>query len=170
MKKILSTIFAIALTVAITSCDNNDEPDDSMIWDLVPVEALIYVNNAIGDDLLSNETEGNLLGQTASLIFEGDTTHYVLKPMSYDSESRYFFAQFRGIEIFENVYQQHWCLHIGDWPGEDSGTYDMQLIIAGQTHSIKIINNYKWKNNKPQIKREHYLDGKPVDRIMTLVL
>lgn len=165
MKKIISAIYAIALTAAITSCDNN------VVWDLQPVEALIYINNSNGDDLLSSETEGNLLGQTATLIFEGDTTDYVLKPMSsFDSESRYYLAQFRGIEIFEDIYQHRWWLQIGEWPGENSGTYDMQLIIAGQTHSIKIINNYKWKNNKPHIKREHYLDGKPVDRIMTLVL
>ena len=51
------------MTAAACSDNNDDMPDDDMIWDISPVVASIQLVDEDGNNLLDPEVEGNWIGE-----------------------------------------------------------------------------------------------------------
>lgn len=53
-----AAVFAVALSSVSCSSDNNDDPDDYMIWDLYPFYISAYVVNSNGENMLDPKSPG----------------------------------------------------------------------------------------------------------------
>lgn len=178
MKSILIVIIT-SIALLLPAC-NDDNNGPYAIWDIYPLEYGIEVVNADGEDLLDSATEGNILGQTATLVINGVSTDYVLKDSNaaYDDDDEYkegtetktrmYLAHYYGVKVQRSIDKNY--LMIGEWQGEDTATYEMQLIIAGHTYDIRLTNEYRWKNNKPKIKRTYMLNGEYTEWHTKIVL
>lgn len=160
MKRFLSFVYLAVILISLTGCG-----DDDVLWDIAPTRVQLNVVNQDGENLLDPNVDGNIWGETATLIIDGKSTDYVIER---NPRSRAMLAIFYGVYL-ENLTGTEY-LTIGEWQTEKSAEYDMTLIIRGKSYSIRVVNDFKWKHNEPKIKRTYFLDGKQTDNPMTIVL
>lgn len=164
MKKSLFAIICAIISFGFAGC----EDDNDMCWDISGLEMAVSVVDEDGADLLDGNSEDNIIGQTATLVIDGVATDYVIEPSHPYYRSRTYVPVFYGVALFS--YYGRNMLKIGEFDGNDTCSHEMDLIICGQTHSIKMTNNVTWKNGKPKVKRRYYFDGRRCDGLATIVI
>lgn len=164
MKKSLFALICAIISSCIAGCEDNND----MCWDISGLEMAVSIVDEDGADLLDSDSEGNIIGRKATLVIDGVATDYVIEPSHPYYRSRTYVPVFYGVAL--SSYDGINMLNIGAFDGNDTCSYEMELIISGQTHSIKMTNNVTWKNGEPKVKRHYYFDGRQCDGFATIVI
>lgn len=96
MKNLFNTLLVTLFALSITSCQNDDNGSDS-IWDVYPLNFYIYVSDASGNNLLSEDYTGNILDQDIKIIF--DRMEFPLGVDMNDVYTRYYMPYMYGLQL-----------------------------------------------------------------------
>ncbi len=177
MKTKLTSLLVALVAFALASCSSDDEPDNSgLIVDYVPIDMVISVVDADGNNLLDPSNSRNILAEPMTLTYQGEITEVKIFPERYPQadreESRHIPAFWNGAAVktpdfmSEGIY-----LVVGDW---DVHTTEASVVITirGVDYEFSFKNSYK-KNKKTGIydfDRNFYMNGKLADRGLKIVL
>lgn len=169
----LTLLFPIFL---LSSCGDDD---DDIIWDMAPVNVMVYIQDANGNNLLSPSVPGNLQGKKIVAIYEGQ--EYELN-WEATNQTRYYMPHFSGLTLRSGYTQSgdyfvpdqnknH--LSFGEFDGADNQDISISLHIEGysNTWNISVSHRIKWKGNTPHVTDTATLNGNnvPYDNI-TIIL
>ena len=159
----------------LSSCDDEDEPDPYIIWDFVPLNVQIYVQDADGNNLLVPTTAGYLRGTEIVAIY--NDKEYALdwdSPRNAEVPSRYYLPTFSGLTIgWGTVYTDKGIqyeesknhLAFGEFDRAEDVDISLTLRIDGysETWDIDLTNRLEWINKEPHSTVSARLNGKEVD-------
>lgn len=171
----LSFLRVLTFLIPIFSlCSCGD--DDDIIWDMAPVDVMINIQDAIGNNLLSPSVAGNLQGKKIVAEYQGQ--EYELNWYSSD-RSRYYMPFFSGLTLHTGYIQSgdqlipdqnKNYLSFGEFDGADNQDISISLHIEGysNTWNISVSHRIKWKGNTPHVNNTATLNGKniPYDKII----
>lgn len=155
-------LLSLLCAVGFTACDEIEtEGDDMILWDFVPIELCIAVQDAEGNDLLNPDTPGNIANQGIKAIYK-ETIYEKDAPIS---QTRAYMPRFTGLQTIkskEGVY----FLTFGEFAGDK--TFDNEQVIIdwndGTKDVITFSNKLSWKSkNEPVIDRTFSLNGKETE-------
>ncbi|MDE6410584.1 MAG: hypothetical protein K2K81_10150 [Muribaculaceae bacterium] len=174
----LTFLRALTLLVPIfllCSCGDDDD-DDDIIWDMAPVNVVVNIQDAAGNNLLSPSVPGNLQGKKIVAEYQGE--EYELNWDASD-RTRYYMPFFSGLTLQSGYTlsgdhlvpdQNKNYLSFGEFDGADNQDISISLHIEGYTDSwdITVSHRIKWKGNTPHVTNTATLNGKniPYDKII----
>lgn len=179
MKKILWILTAV-LTLA--SCEKGQpwledpfeafkskksySPKSGMIWDIMPVDYVMVVTDADGNNLFDESTPGNWLKTPFSATFDG-------KEFQWPNErTKEYLAILSGFYIYPSWYtlSDEVILRFGELDGTD--TWDTDLCITwpdGSQDTIRLQHAFRWdKDGNPDTYTGFKLNGEAVEGIVRL--
>lgn len=141
----------------LTSCSESNEGNDDIIWDFAPINFIIAVQDAEGNDLLNPLTEGHILEQDIKAIYQGK--EYKLNEQV--AQTRDYLAILRGLQAFMTE-DGRYMLFFGELDGTD--TYDNETLTLdwgdGTTDVITFSSRLTWNSPEdPEFNRHFYLNG-----------
>lgn len=168
MIKALKIPLALIFLVLAVSCSSSD--DDIYFYDISPVVLKIDIQDSNGANLLNPEVGGNLFGDT-TIVAEYDGKTY-RADWEYDLSKRYqsrtMLVIFEGLYCYapyeeingEKKQSNNKSIYFGDIDGCES--YDKTIVLKypGQSHEIRVVNDYTVKNHVPKKTTRIYVDGK----------
>lgn len=155
---LFSLLIGFVLCQALfSSCSENNEYPDDIIWDFAPINFTFFVQDEQGNDLLSPLTEGNILGQDIKATYRGK--EYKLNELTLPNTKAYL-ATLYGLHIVER--EDGSCLCFGELQGED--TYEDETITLdwgdGTRDVITFSSRLTWNSPEdPEFDRHFYLNG-----------
>ena len=155
---LFSLFIGISLCQAffLTSSSEGNGGNDDNIWDFAPINFIIAVQDAEGNDLLSPLTEGHILEQDIKAIYQGK--EYKLNEQV--AQTKAYLAVLRGLQTFMTE-DGRYMLFFGELDGTD--TYDNETLTLdwgdGTTDVITFSSRLDWHGNNPDITRHFYLNG-----------
>lgn len=166
---ILSLTAMILLTAILAvSCSNSD--DDFLIYDIPPVLLKIDIQDSNGANLLNPEVNGNMYGDSTIVAEYDGKTYQADWEYDYNKEnqSRAMLVIFRGLFCdapYETINGEHKpgnnkSIYFGDLDGEVSFDKTIVLKYQGQSHEIRVVNDFTVKKGVPQKTTKIYVDGK----------
>ena len=162
MKHLLS---ALTFLMVLVSCQSEplsveEEPDD-LIWDIFPVEVVMVVTDARGNNLFDASITGNWLSEPFSATFDGKEFHWP------SADTREYLAELKGFYIFPSWYSQskEVYLRFGELDGEED--WDADLCISwpdGSEDVIHVLHTFRWGRKGPETYHTEFkLNGTPVE-------
>ncbi len=157
LKKTTKTIgnfirFLVVCIGAILLCGCEDNRG-KLIWDIIPLTYEISVVDSRGNNLLNEDTEGNILSDNIKAVYNG--VEYLLGDDASKQESRALPTTFR--ELFLSSTNNGWNadsgenkLYFGEFTGEES--QDVEFVIDwgdGTTDTFRLTRDCEWKNGDP---------------------
>ena len=141
----------------LTSCSESNGGNDDIIWDFAPINFIIAVQDAEGNDLLSPLTEGHILEQDIKAIYQGK--EYKLNEQV--TQTKAYLAVLRGLQTFITA-DGRYMLFFGELDGTD--TYDNETLTLdggdGTTDVITFSSRLTWNSPEdPEFNRHFYLNG-----------
>ncbi|MCH5241975.1 MAG: hypothetical protein J1F67_06080 [Muribaculaceae bacterium] len=168
-------IGSILIALTFTSCNDNDD----VIWDYSPVIFEVLVENSQDENLLDENTAGNILGTEMYVIFENEkfdvTYGWPDDPyFPYPYSSRAYMPSWWGAFIapyfydYSDLHTRGNRLYIGEFFGDSYGETKFELYLDGHRYEISYTN----KIPKPgKVDRHFFLDGKEIPSSnITLIL
>lgn len=163
LNKLFYSLFTCLLSLAFTSCGNDEEPD--LIIDYSPITIQVNVRNSNGENLLEPSTQGNILEGNNTFTYDGKTSNiHVGWPKNRERSSnmtRYYMPMWYGAFIApafspysEN--QKENAIYIGEFEGGESGTINMELNLGENKYEISV----KSKVKGTSVKRDYSINGK----------
>lgn len=145
-------------------------------WDLMPSCIKIMVVDKSGNNLMKEETPGNLLEADITLTYKGKTYSRLdmsdpwLMPdkmVSSTGTKALPPAIFNGLQTYRTPDGDFVCLVIGYFDQDESFGKETFTIDWGDGTSnvIGYSQAFSWKNNKPDMKAKYWLDGKEITRV-----
>ena len=156
---LFSLLIGFVLCQALfSSCSENNEYHDDIIWDFAPINFYITVQDVEGNDLLSPTTEGNILEQDIKATYQGK--EYKLNELAVPNTKAYL-ATLYGLHAVETK-EGRCFLYFGELQGED--TYEDETITLdwgdGTTDVITFSSRLTWNSPEdPEFDRHFYLNG-----------
>ena len=127
----------------LTSCSESNGGNDDIIWDFAPINFIIAVQDAEGNDLLNPLTEGHILEQDIKAIYQGK--EYKLNEQV--AQTRDYLAILRGLQAFMTE-DGRYMLFFGELDGTD--TYDNETLTLdwgdGTTDVITFSSRLTWNS------------------------
>lgn len=175
MSAISKIAVAVLMLPLLQSC-GDDDPGDDLIWDFMPVDITVFVEDSEGNNLLIPGTPGYINPEDVVVEYGGKTYEYVNTaeleyPCDSYEEPRPGTRATRCIwyGLHEGHNHDDPSLNIGQFRVED-GYYGEQLEIVWPDGSRdKIVFNLFifWITKKnPKTIKNLYLNGEPVDAIV----
>ena len=158
-----SAIIAMALSMGFTSCNKDKDEDVFYISDMTPLEVLMVVQNAEGQNLLDPNTPNNFVGDTIVAEWMGDK--YVADTLRY-MQTRVNPGYMHGLVYVRTEADSVPALYFGSVSGHES--YDDTPITIHWPDSskdvISITASYKWnrKEGSYDVVRVFKLNGNVV--------
>lgn len=158
---LLLLLTLVASLLSFTSC----EEDDDMIYDYMPVEVMVHIQDAEGNNLLSPTVAGNLRGKKIVALYEGEEYE-----LNWDSAepSRYYLPFFKGLTFF-TVYTESGepdinksYLTFGEFDGAQNQDVAITLSIEGYSRSWEIAVSHRLSKKSQKVTNSATLDGKKV--------
>ena len=141
-----------------SSCSEDNNGGDDIIWDFAPINFYMTVQDAEGNDLLSPTTEGNILNQDIKAIYQGK--EYKLNELALPDTKAYL-ATLYGLHVVETEDGRS-LLCFGELQGDD--TYEDETITLdwgdGTRDIITFSSRLTWNSPEdPEFDRHFYLNG-----------
>ncbi len=170
MKKSCVAWFILAFLLLLTSCTAEritaepiETPPDKgdMIWDIAPVEVIMVVTDAQGNNLFDASTPGNWLSESFSATFNGEE---FLWP---SARTREYFAELKGFYIYPSWYSdsKEVYLRFGELDGVED--WDTDLFISwpdGSEDVIHVLHTFRWGKEGPETYHTEFkLNGAPAE-------
>ena len=156
---LFSLLIGFVLCQALfSSCSENEENPDDIIWDFAPINFTLSVQDEQGNDLLNPQTEGNILNQDIKAIYQEKT--YRMDELAMPVTKAYM-AILYGLRHVE-AEDGRWLLRFGELQGER--TYDNETITLdwgdGTSDVITFSSRLTWNSPEdPEFDRHFYLNG-----------
>lgn len=189
--KALAAMTAMTMAAFMTSCDDNDDPDNLVCWDIAGTGFTIDIVDAEGKTLLDTARTDNVIHDDMYVVLDGKEfhlsdsiyrdllDHYDLFLEGFDTEtkSRALLVRFYGLQLFplpewDNEHMgasqptSRCMMRFGDFSGDSNYDRTMKFVWPEQnvTHTLRVTNRIEWKKGEPDIDRHYYFDGKEIDR------
>ncbi|MCI9607722.1 MAG: hypothetical protein HFJ94_06070 [Muribaculaceae bacterium] len=173
MRKLLSFGATILMGLGVLCSCSSDEPDDDMIWDIMPLYLEVDILDSNSSSLLDPESAANIIGSEVSIEIDGNSYDAVWDGDDQSMLSRALPAIFHGIRFKEmirwnpdkkvNEPSGEWRLVIGEFPRDKSYTKDITIRYDNKESVVTLNNTFSWKDKKPVIVTKIFLDGAAVD-------
>lgn len=152
-----SLLLCLPLLIACEDDNNGGENGGGLIWDFAPINFYITVQDAEGNNLLSPQTEGNILNQDIKAIYRGK--EYGLNEPVADTKA--YLATMYGLRTWETE-DGSYLLSFGELQGES--TYKDETLTLdwgdGTRDVITFSSRLTWKSPEdPEFNRHFYLNG-----------
>ncbi|HIZ85829.1 MAG TPA: hypothetical protein IAC04_05010 [Candidatus Coprenecus stercoravium] len=143
-----------------------------MIWDFVPVNIEVMVQDADGNDLLNPETEGNISDNNIKAIFEGGTYE-----RDVDVATKDILVVFHGLltdQYDSGEYAGRYYLKFGEFARNHN--YEKEFVLDWgdgiKRDTVSFTQSCEWKGNKPETATTVSLNGsEPVEGdVVTIVM
>jgi hypothetical protein len=176
MKKLLFALIATVMIPLFISCDKEENDDDFVVVDFVPIEFLIHIVNEQGEDLLNPDTEGSIVDEDIRMIYNGK--EYSLQEDSQEAATRYYLPRFYGlrvskIEYEDSPYYNKYFLYIGEFDGaKDCENCTVKVICGDGSYDTFSYSNKMKRDKKGMLDsiRHFYHNGKlQEDCVITIV-
>lgn len=179
MKKFtkLTTLIAL-LAISLFSCKKEEEqiPVD---WDICAVLINIYVEDSLGNNLVSSEFEGNILSDSIYITLDGkdyplsdEKTEYFFGNDGFSDDfvdTRYYMPSFYGVYKVKNLVTEKEFLEVGEFDGTLNWNNSFTIHWGdGTSDKIRFKRTFavENKNQKPIISDLLlYLNDEKVDEI-----
>ena len=151
---LLTGLFTLASSC--TSSDN-DDAQESTLWEVAPVTYRIEVVGEDGQDLLSPSTDENLL-ESLGVVYDGVT----YKPDTLESNAtRAILSSFHGLKLCKRRNSDYYYLAFGDF--EVGGKTEF-IFVFGQGNEVALACEAQIvkRNNKPEADLHFYYQGAEV--------
>ena len=139
MKKTVfaSVLVAMALTMGFTSCNKNEDDNDYdfIIGDFSPLEVLMVVQNAEGQNLLDPNTPNNFVGDTIVAEWMGEK--YVADTLKY-MQTRENIGYMYGLVYVKTKADSVPALYFGSVSGHESYD-DTPITIHWPDSSVDVV-------------------------------
>ncbi|MDE5869985.1 MAG: hypothetical protein K2H18_07110 [Muribaculaceae bacterium] len=166
-RSIVSILIALLPLMWLTSCNNED---DVIIWDMYPVNVMIHIQDADGNNLLSPNFNGNILGKKIVAIYQGK--EYELE-WDNNNKTRYYAPSFTGLTLKQGYSETEegyepdpnkQYLNFGEFDGAENQNITLLLRIedVSENWDISVRHNIKWKGNTPKVTNTATLNGEKV--------
>lgn len=165
MKKFSVAWVLLAFLLLLTSCKAEpvetplDEEDP--IWDIAPVEVILVVTDAQGNNLFDASTPGNWLSEPFSATFNGEEFQWP------PARTREYFAELKGFYIYPSGYSQskEVFLRFGELDGERNWDTDLSISWPdGSEDVIRVQHTFRWGKKGPETYHTAFkLNGTPVE-------
>lgn len=172
MKKLKQIIMALVAVLPLTfmvSCsddDDGDGPEKGVMWDIYPVDIIIDIVDAQGNNLLDPDVPGNIVGQELTVDYEGKTYGTEWNALSLSpNQSRMILVEFYGLKhyLINRIHpyssSRRWALFLGDLRGDCDYDTTMVLKYKDREFEIRVVNNFEWVKHLPERDTRVYLDG-----------
>ena len=130
-----SAIIAMALSMGFTSCNKDKDEDVFYISDMTPLEVLMVVQNAEGQNLLDPNTPNNFVGDTIVAEWMGDK--YVTDTLRY-MQTRYNPGYMHGLVYVRTKADSVPALYFGSVSGHDFYD-DTPITIHWPDSSVDVV-------------------------------
>jgi hypothetical protein len=183
MKRIcMVTLSAVVALCSFVACDSNhneiediindDDKNDilsDLVWDMCPIDFMVMVEDAQGNDLLDSVRTDNILDKiTVSYLGED---YSVQKDYPY-AHTRVYVPRFRGLVFGKKMWgtnksdNDRYMLDFGEFDGgENVNLREIKLDMGdGNILTLAYKNSFKWNSNsEPDVDRTFYLNGEAVN-------
>lgn len=162
MKRLLIAIVVAVAAKLITGCDS-DSPEDAL-WDINSFSVNIELADAAGNNLLDSVVPNSMAKQRIFAIYDGQT-YEKDSIKNNEVKTRFYYVEFEGLKTVSDCDGKPF-LEFGPFIGHYD-FIDKQVIIAYEDESkedtIMFNHTVKWKNDKPQVNTDFFLNGKQVE-------
>lgn len=166
-----SPIIGLIILFLLPSCKNNDE--EQFLWDVLPFNVKIHVQDKNGNNLLSPDVTGNIRGKKISAIYDGKEYELNWDSTNNTTNTRYIPAIFYGLKLDQGFtlgdiqYEpdpNKSYLIFGDFDGTQNHNIDLTLHIEGYSQSWNISARHlvKWYGSELSPKNTYTLNGEDV--------
>lgn len=149
---------AFLMSLSIVSCSDKDDDEPIKIWDYYPIEMMVRVSDANGNDLLAPDKENPLLS-TIYISYDGEDYQLDAANEPQKAPSRYIMPSWLGCNLVYNKVLSAYCVAIGEWDAFDSdGMVD--FYVGDRHHVLSFTNEVIPVNNKGEYNftRKYYQD------------
>ncbi|MBR5235325.1 MAG: hypothetical protein IKV24_03900 [Bacteroidaceae bacterium] len=130
-----SAIIAMALSMGFTSCNKDKDEDVFMASDMTPLEVLMVVQNAEGQNLLDPNTPNNFVGDTIVAEWMGEK--YVADTLKY-MQTRENIGYMYGLVYVKTKADSVPALYFGSVSGHESYD-DTPITIHWPDSSVDVV-------------------------------
>lgn len=172
-------IFSLLVPILLLCSCRDDGDDGNIIRDMQPVNVMVHIQDASGNNLLSPSVTGNLEGKEIVAIYEGQ--EYELN-WEATNQTRYYMPHFSGLTLRSGYIQSGDSfvpdqsknyLSFGEFDGAAHQDISISLYIEGYPDpwDISVSHQIKWNGNRPKVTNTATLNGNntPYDDI-TIIL
>ena len=161
------------MTAAACSDNNDDMPDDDMIWDISPVVASIQLVDEDGNNLLDPEVEGNWIGEPMWIEWNDKAFDVVWKRDDLQLPTKAILPLFYGA-VWTGVWTDNkYRLCFGEFSGESSQNLKLTFGITAinTVYEFEYSHRLVWKNKEPHFDDHITYKGKQIEgNTLTLIL
>lgn len=147
---------SLLLSLGCISCSDDD--DDVRIWDYYPIEMMVRVSDADGNDLLVPDDENTLLS-TIYITYDGEDYRLDAANEPQKVSSRAIMPFWYGCVLDYNEVLSAYCVVIGQWDAFNrDGMVD--FYVGGQHYMLSFTNDVIPVDNKGEydFMRKFYKD------------
>ena len=183
MMKHLIKLFAIAMCGCslLAGCNNEEEGNGDLSGDFSPIQFVIPISDADGNDLLDSTRQDNLL-KDLTVTYKNQTYNVKTEREAYEevtgNTTRLIMPIFYGLVVKQSPYYKtyinaDYVLTFGEFMGGDTKTHEITLAVADR-HQVKLTYaytvNWKKKDKKgmPEVKQQYFVNGKEVSKFQLI--
>ena len=135
-----------------------------MVWDIVPLNFNIYLQDKKGYDLLNTSVEGHINPDSVKAIFQGKEYHL----NTYLPENRAILPEFTGLtRPWHNQNDTRaYPVYFGELDGTETFENEMLIMDWGTLgrDTITFTSKMNWDKGKPTFVRHYSLNGTEMDK------
>ena len=167
MKRILYFLLAAMMLATMGACsDNNDDmPDDDVIWDIYPAGVSIQLVDVEGNNLLDPEVEGNWVGEPMWIGWDDKRFDAIWDSDDLQQPTRAILPRFHGI-VWTGVWtDKQYYLNFGELDGASSHDLSLTLGITAinTVFDFEYSHRLVWKNKEPHFDDHITYNGEMID-------
>lgn len=139
------------VTVAGCSDNNEDMPDDNIIWDISPAGVTIQLVDEGGSNLLDPEVEGNWVGEPMWIGWDDKKFDVAWKKDDLQLPTRAYMPHFYGT-VWTGIWtNKEYFLYFGEFNGESSRNLKLTLSIQAlnTVYEFEYSHRLVWENKEP---------------------
>lgn len=164
-------VLMLLVVATLFGCDVEDgkEHKDNMIWDVMPININISVQNRDGEDLLSPLCKDNILQDSIYVSYDG-LKFPLGEDMSSQTMSRAYLAVLSGLSL--SKYGNDYILIFGEFDGAKD--WNDSFVINwgdGSYDTISFTRDFEWgSDGAPKITNSAlYLNNKKVEEELVII-
>ena len=159
------TAVTMLMTVAACSDNNNDMPDDGMIWDIYPAGIILNLVDEEGNNMLDPTVNGNWV-EEPMWIGTGDKVFDVeWKRDDLSNQTRAYLPHFYGT-VWTGIWTDKlYSLYFGELDGASSHNLKMKFGITAinSVYEFEYSHRLVWENKEPHFDDHITYEGKLID-------
>ena len=167
--KLLMMVWACVVGACLTSCGDDDVP----LVDVPPVDFMIEIVDAQGNNLLDPDFAGNILDKGLEMEYNGETYEAVINPESNAPVafmSRAYLPVFYGLQVYEETPgNADWIMSFGEFEVVvQQAEYQCTLLVKdlGLAYNLKAVVKHKGEGYECT----YYLDDTVINGCYRIVI